>query len=178
MQYGSQEGKLYQSSILNKVFTYNLFGLTKTNRAVTEFDAMANYDWMIPALVSMACCCLGMGKNVCNMMLDAMENMEHRFQTAHGILVTTYWTIKLYKVFGTGQGSEGSSSFWLAVSGVMFKCIDKDLKGVTFVNPAWSITSARVEDAFVENTLMMINDKSGRLVEVLKKTLQIHEKYL
>ena len=84
----------------------------------------------------------------------------------------------LYKVFGTGQGSGGFPSFWLAVYDVMFKCIDKDLKGVTFVNPAWLITSARVEDAFVDNTLITVDDKSGRPVEVLKKTSQIHEKYL
>ena len=151
------------------MLTYNLFRLTKTNGAVAEFDAMANYGWMIPTIVAMACRRLGMGKNVCNMMLDAMENMEHRVQTSHGILVAMYQTSKLYKVFGTGQGSGGSPSFWLAVYDVIFKCIDKDLKEVTFVNPDWSITSARVEDAFVDNTLMTVNDKSGRAVEVLKK---------
>ena len=138
-------------------------------KELSRSGRLANYDWMVPVLVAMACCRMGMGKKICNMMLDTMENMEHRFQTAHGILVATYWTSKLYKVFGTGQGSGGFPSFWLAVYDVMFKCIDKDLKGVTFVNPAWLITSARVEDAFVDNMSIKVDNKSGCLVEVLKK---------
>ena len=53
-QYGSKAGKLCQSAILNKVLTYDLFRLTKRHGAVAEFDAVANYDWMIPALVALA----------------------------------------------------------------------------------------------------------------------------
>ena len=62
LRYCSQAGKLCQSAILNKVLMYDLFRLTKTNGAVAEFDAMANYDQMIPVLVAMALFHLGMGK--------------------------------------------------------------------------------------------------------------------
>ena len=44
---------------------------------MAEFDAMANYDRMIPALVALACRRLGMNIKACSMMLDAMENMQH-----------------------------------------------------------------------------------------------------
>ena len=60
-QYGSRSEKLCQSAMLNKVLTYDIFRLTKTNRAVAEFDALANYNRMIPALVAMVCHRLGMG---------------------------------------------------------------------------------------------------------------------
>ena len=76
-QYRSRTGKLCQSVILNKVITCDLFRLTKTNGAVAEFDAMANYDQMIPSLAALACRRLGMGTNSCTMMLDTMENMDH-----------------------------------------------------------------------------------------------------
>ena len=83
-QYGSKPGKLCQSAILNKVLTYDFFWLTKREGAVAKFDAMVNYDRMIPALVALACRRLGMNVKACSMMLDAMENMKHRIRTAHG----------------------------------------------------------------------------------------------
>ena len=53
-------------------------------------------------------------------------------------------------MFGTGQGSGGSPAFWLAISDVMFQCIDRELDGAAFSNPSKDQLSQRMEDAFVE----------------------------
>ena len=60
----------------------------------------------------------------------------------------------------------------------MFRCIDKDLSGVTFVSPTQSITSVCVEDAFVDDTLMTVDDKNGNPFDTLRKNSQAHERYL
>ena len=68
---------------------------------------------MIPALVVLACKRLGLGDAPGKMILDALENTVHRFQTAHGDSVK-YRADLLKQLFGTGQGSGGSPHFWSA----------------------------------------------------------------
>ena len=142
-QYGSKGGHLCHSAILNKVLTYDILRLKKDTAAMAEFDAIANYDRMIPVLVAMACRRLGLGKAAGNMLLDTLKNTKHRISTGFGDSEETHSSTKDHKVFGTGQGSGGSPHFWLAVSEVMFKCIDRDMKGIELTNPDGTLTSDR-----------------------------------
>ena len=145
---------------------------------MAEFNAMANYDQMIPALVALACRRLGMNIKACSMMLDVMENMTHWIRTAHGDSAQTYCTGELFKVFGTGQGSGGSPAFWLAISDVMFQCINREVDGDAFSNPSKDRLSQRVEDAFVYDTSMTVDDRASDPVTALCHHLQTPAPYL
>ena len=60
-QYGSRAGYLFHGAILNKVLTYDILHATTKDVAYADFDAVANYDRMIPELVALACKRLGLG---------------------------------------------------------------------------------------------------------------------
>ena len=55
-------GKQAQSAGLNKVITYDLIRLTYQDAATSEFNAMANYDRIMPTLAMIVCQCLGLAK--------------------------------------------------------------------------------------------------------------------
>ena len=60
-QYRSKQGHLCHSAMLNKILTFDFLRLTKKGGSYVEFDATANYDCMIPALVPLACSRMGLG---------------------------------------------------------------------------------------------------------------------
>ena len=55
---------------------------TKT-AAFAEFNAQANYDWMIPALVILAFKTLGLGEKPASTILCLLENTKHLVRTAY-----------------------------------------------------------------------------------------------
>ena len=177
-QYGSRGGHLCQSAIMNKVLTYGILRLLKKTAATAEFDAVANYDRMIPELVALACQRLGLGDAAEKMLLETLDGAKHRIRTGFGDSKETYSSDETSTVFGTGQGSGGSPNFWHAVSDVMFECIDKELKGLLLTNPSETITSERNEDAFVDYTAMVADEREGDVVETLTHNSQENEKYL
>ena len=101
-QYGLQARHLCYSAILNKILTYDIMRATKKDGAYAEFDAVANYDCMIPVLVVLDCNQLGMGDAPGRMLLDALEKTIHRVQTAQGDSKTQYMTDLVHLLFGTG----------------------------------------------------------------------------
>lgn len=177
-QYGSRPGKLCQSVVINKILTYDILRMTQKNAAFAEFDATANYNRMIPALVALACRRLGMKGNTTDMFLDAMENISHKVRTAFGESEETYQTDNAFKVFGTGQGSGGSPAFWLAISNVMLGCIDRDYSGIRLTNPQQTVIVDRNEDVFVDNASMAVDNREGCVVASLHDHAQCHERYL
>ena len=85
---------------------------------------------------------------------------------------------ELHTVFGTGQGSGGSPRFWLAVADVMFQCLEEDLAGFKLQNPEGTILHKRNEDAFVDDTSLLVDESQGNVVDTLQASSQIHERYL
>lgn len=61
-QYGSIRGKQCQSTVLNKVLIYDILRTTREEAASAEFDAVACFDRIIPALFVVACRRLGLGR--------------------------------------------------------------------------------------------------------------------
>ena len=85
---------------------------------------------------------------------------------------------ELHKVFGTGQGSGGSLTFWLAVADVMFQCLKEDLVCFKIQNPTGTIVHKRNEDAFVDDTSLLVDERQGNMVDTLQASSKIHERYL
>ena len=78
-------GRRCQSVVLNKVLTYDILRITKEEAALVEFDAVARFDRIIPALVVLVCGRLGLGKQAGELFLDSLTNLQHQIKTSHGI---------------------------------------------------------------------------------------------
>ena len=121
---------------------------------------------------------IGLGDAAAKMLLETLDGAKHRIRTGFGDSKETYSSDETSTVFGTGQGRGGSPNFWHAVSDVMFECIDKELTGLLLTNPSEKITSERNEDAFVDDTAMVADEREGDVVETLTHNSQVHERYL
>ena len=51
----------------------------------------------------------------------------------------------------------------------MFRCIDRELDGVAFEIPSKDQQSQRVEDAFVDDTSMTVDDRARDPVQALRE---------
>ena len=77
-QYRSMNGRQAQSTILNKILTYNYFCLCKENTATAEFDAAANYDRILPAIAVIACQQLGLAPKIADLLFNSLEKLKHK----------------------------------------------------------------------------------------------------
>ena len=155
-QYGNMNGKQAQSTVLNKILTYDYFRLTKENAATAEFDATANYDRILPALVVITCRQLGLGKQAGDILFDSLANLKHQIQTTYGI-TDEYCSTLEHTLFGTGQGSSGSPMFWALIAGALFNSMDANGHGLVLSNPNGSNVSRKNKDGYVDDTSLGVD---------------------
>ena len=166
-QYGSRARTKYSLMIYSEL---------QKDGAYAEFDAVTNYDCMIPTLVVLMYNRLGLGNTPGRMLLDALEKMIHCVRASHGDSNAIYRDELLHGIFGTGQqGSGVSSHFWIAVSEVI---LTKELDSFTCNNPTRMLVSTRNKFPFVDNSGLVVDDIGGDVVGKLKEKSQLHEKYL
>ena len=170
-------GKQAQSAVLNKVLTYDYFRLTRENTATSEFDASANYDRILPALVVIACQRLGLGEKVADLLYDSLINLKHQVRTNYG-LSHEYGPTTDQPLFGTGQGSGGSPTFWVTIADALFNAIDSYGPGLILRSPNGNKTSARNEDGFVDDTALGVDVRDDDLLKRLTTNAQRHERML
>ena len=121
-QYRSMKGKQAQLTVLNKILTYDLFRLTKHDAATSEFDAAANYDRILPALAMIACQQLGLAKKMADLMFNSLLDHKYQVWTIYG-LSDEYGPTREHPIFGSGQGSGGSTTLWAVIADVIFNCM-------------------------------------------------------
>ena len=101
-QHRPKHGNLCQSSILNKILTYDILRVTKNKGGYAEFDITIHYDRMVPALVVLACAILGLGPVPINMLFDLLKNLAHKIRTAYGDSSVEYVATPMQHLFGIG----------------------------------------------------------------------------
>ena len=114
---------------MNKILTYDYFRLGKENVATSKFDAAANYDRILPAIAVIACQRLGLAPKVADLLFNSLNKLQHKVKTLYG-LFTEYGTGKDYPLFGSGQGSGGSPTFWAVIADVLFNTMDSHGAGM------------------------------------------------
>jgi hypothetical protein len=182
-QAGSRPGRSAIDVVLQKELTYDLSLRTLTNLAMMENDATACFDRMVPSLVMLALRAKGVPPEITTLIGKTLEKMRYRIKTKLGISKKHYSHTELDPVYGTGQGSTGSPCFWLLISTMLFKIIEKLAHGLVFVDPEQLETLKRILEGFVDDTDVAINDHETpyspqQMVEVLQADAQHWEKLL
>ena len=77
--------KQAQSTILNKILTYDYFQIRKENVATSEFDAAANYGRILPAVAVIACQRLGLAEKAANLVYGSLNGICHKVRTIYGL---------------------------------------------------------------------------------------------
>ena len=62
-----------------------------------------------------------------------------------------------FPLFGTGQGSGGSPTFWAVIADVLFNTMDSFGYGLELQDPAGRLFNWRTEDEYVDDTLLGVD---------------------
>ena len=68
----------------------------------TEYDAVACYNRMIPAMVAATCQRIGLNKKSGDMLSNSLKSMVHSVITAHGESINYFTDSDEHPIFGTG----------------------------------------------------------------------------
>ena len=154
------------------MITYDILRITRGDAASAEFDAVACFDRIIPALVVIACRRLGLGRQAGELFLDSLKGMQHQLKTAHGIY-QAYTPTRDHKHFGTGQGSGGSPTAWNFIDEFLLNTIDEQGMGLNLINPTATVRHQRNEDVFVDDANLVVNGEEPQ--RCIQRKSQQHE---
>ena len=103
-------GKLCISAILNKVLFFDLLRQSRQYGALSDNDATAAFDRVLPALCVVTCRQLGMPKQAQRFFFKLLRQMEYSVTTAHGTSTQTYSAIEDPSAPGQGVIQGGGAS--------------------------------------------------------------------
>jgi len=152
MQYGSRDGQMSISAVLNKVLSFDIARMLKVTMVSEENDAIGCYDRVMPQKVSLYLQRMGVLVVVLMSVCLNFEDAYHYIKTAHGYSKETYRSTKAVPLYGACQGTTVGPFFWLIIFSLIMEAFDPDLKGMTFYSPCRTIQTARFGDAFVDDT--------------------------
>ena len=112
-QYGSREGRLAVSAVLNKILSYDIVRLLKMVMTAVEFDAIGCYDRIIQSIVALYLQNLGYPPKMISAICKTFRLTKHYIRTAFGLSEGTYESTEDIPLFGAGQGTTGGPLFWL-----------------------------------------------------------------
>jgi hypothetical protein len=170
-QYGSRPGRNAPDAVLCKQLCYEISRTTRTNMALLDNDAIANFDRIVCSLSSVACQRLGMPAITEKLHNDILLRMCYNVKTGYGTSTATYGASPTSPIQGQGQGSGNAPSCWGAVSTPMwaalkelcdqcFTAFSADLKttcnlqGIAFVDDATNLLNDIGRESMDEATLV------------------------
>ena len=158
-QHGSRPRRKTTGALFLAWLEKDLIRLPKANSAHVDNDATGCYDMIISALGMICCQRLGMPRNAINCQATMFCLLRYAVKHAAGILAAEYFGTLEDPLFGTGQGSAGSSgAIWLCLVVVLLlNCLDRlsaedQIPGLKFSDPWNEIVEQWRVGAFVDDT--------------------------
>ena len=150
--------KQAQSAILNKILTYDYFCLCKENAATSEFNAAANYDYILPAIAVIACQRLGLAPRIADLLFNSLNKLKHKVRTLYGL--------------STEYGP------WAVIADVQFNTMDGHGAGMVLRDPTGKVISQQSEERYVDDTSLGVDERNVNVQDRLSTSAQQHERIL
>ena len=112
-------------------------GKEASGKATLHFDndATSCYN-MIPCfLANLASRKYGMHRKICKVQGKTLKEAKYFLKTKFGISEDFIQHSKAHPMFGTGQGSSNSPTYWLFISSTLFDMYDEQANGSTYESP-------------------------------------------
>ena len=133
---------------MNKVLTLDIIRYFGDDATIIDNDAKACYDRVVPYVTIFMLRRLGMPIYLSRFMRNILNNMTCTIKTGTGI--TTSYSVKNNRLFGTGQGAGRSLPCWAANSDVISTVMGKFTPGMLLEHPNRGTMSHRDIDVFVD----------------------------
>jgi hypothetical protein len=175
-QGGSRPGRSAIDVALKKMFTYTYTRLTKTSLGLSDTDMTACFDRIIAPLAMIASQSQGMPADACAIHGQAIRSMRHFIKTALGVSEDHFESTDQQRLFGSGQGSGGSTTLWLVLFVAISKALEGYMVGLQFCSPNRQLSSQRNNDAYVDDTTGGVNDAIKDIADTPHQTASLLQK--
>lgn len=153
--YGGRNNRSAIDVVLKKVFTLTTYHLTRTNAAITDCDAKACYDRILPHVMALANIKAGLPKKPATLFMNVLHNMKYHITTGLGISKLANTNSKKTPIYGIGQGATDAPAQWTLMSDIIQKIHNNRAYGTIITNPTKTIKESRSLDMFVDDASML-----------------------
>ena len=137
-QYGSRPNRNAMDPVFIEEMQCEISRATRKPVVLTNYDATACYDRIIPNLGMVVSQKYGVPAPVTLSNAATLEKAEYRISTELGLAPTGYTHTENQPIYGTGQGSANSPTIWCFLSSSLFDCYDQVAHSASYVSPASS----------------------------------------
>ena len=135
-QYGSRANRCATDPVLIEELQCEISRATRKPVILTNYDATACYDRIIPNLGMLVSQKFGVEPTVTRANALTLEKAEYRVRTELGLAPTGYSHSESFPIYGTGQGSANSPAIWCFLSSTLFDCYDQVVHPAHYATPA------------------------------------------
>jgi hypothetical protein len=131
-QFGSRPYRNATEPVFIEELQLEISRATRKPLVLTNYDAMACYDRIIPNLGMTVSQKFGVPPTVAESNASTLEKAEFHVRTELGISPTGYHHEPEFPIYGTGQGSANSPAIWCFLSSILFDCYDTRTHPATY----------------------------------------------
>ena len=173
---GGRKGRSAIDVVMLKYFTVATMHMQRRNCAITDCDARACYDRILPIILYFTYHKMGLPLNECIWLARALVNMKYQMITTYGPSENVSETTLNNPILGVGQGSTDSCAGWLLVSTRLSHMYNKSANGCTLSSPnaktTFSLTHAMfVDDAYLFHATQNYAETPHKLQTIVQHDL-------
>ena len=150
-QYGSRPNRCATDPVLIEELQCEISRATRKPVVLTNFDATACYDRIIPNLGMIVSQKYGVAPTVTKMNATTLHQAEYKIRTELGLAPTGYSHEPEFPIYGTGQGSANSPAIWCFLSSTLFDCYEQVAHPAIYVSPTCDTAVAVGMIGFVDD---------------------------
>ncbi|KAI2503131.1 hypothetical protein MHU86_11322 [Fragilaria crotonensis] len=124
-QYGSRAARCAPDPVFIEELQCEISRATRKPVILTNYDATACYDRIIPNLGMLASRKFGVPVEVTQTNVTTLSTAEYRIRTELGLASTGYRHEDSFPIYGTGQGSANSPGIWCMLSSALLDGYDQ-----------------------------------------------------
>jgi hypothetical protein len=134
-QSGSRPGEKCQDVVIFKHMIYSVLRLTRWDGITFDNDAKSCFDRIVLASASLIVQRLGMSKEVMELFIDTLSEVEYFAKTYYGLSTLPYENSNTQDIHGPGQGGRASPAIWTAISCFLLQCMRENSVGANILSP-------------------------------------------
>ena len=150
-QYGSRPRRCATDPVLIEELQCEISRATRKPVVLTNYDATACYDRIIPNLGMLASQKYGVPSTVTKMNARTLQHAKYKVRTELGLAPTGYQHTPEFPIYGTGQGSANSPAIWCFLSSTLFDCYDQVVHPAIYASPTCETVTALGMVGFVDD---------------------------
>ena len=134
-QYGSRPRRNAIDPVMLEEMQFEISRITRKTMILTNFEATACYDRIIPNMAMLVSRRFGVHNNATLTNARTLQEAKYRIRTELGLSDTSYSHSEQEPIFGTGQGSANSPMIWCFISSLLFDCYERMAYSADYCHP-------------------------------------------